>query len=387
LNQDLNRDNSLRRSCDPIQAVNSRWRREPAARKYPLLALIPVFNRAELLQQCLDALRPAVDGIIALDDGSTDETPSILRGEPKVIEIITKPPKSLAEWDDAANRFLLYEAAHAYAPDWLLCIDADEVLEQTFVVYKEQLMNQPPAIQGYAFPLVAIYEDKITGPLLVDRMYRFKPGFRYDSRRLHCRIIPLDITDEEIRTVNIRFFHYSASPRQKEERYNKYLVADPKREFQPSYENLLKTNPSRPLLPIGGALTIAPFADSTIEVQEFFPRVEDTSGIVGEYLLFLQSRLGELVVSMKEFHELRLNFFYIKSRLPDGKYLLLHRYDPSNTLEVSEQSAWVLERIRIRKDFFQLAAGFAATFDIEQEDCVEAFNSMLSNLKELQVLL
>jgi hypothetical protein len=90
---------------------------------------------------------------------------------------------------------------------------------------------------------------------------------------------------------------------------------------------------------------------------------------------------------MKEFHKLRLNFFYIKSRLPDGKYLLSHRYDPSKTLEVSPQSAWVVEKLRIRKDFFHLAAEFAVTFEIEQDDCIEVFNSVLSKLKELQVLL
>lgn len=365
-----------------VKTAIKRWRRSRSLKKYPLLALLPVYNRQDLLPQCLEALGPAVDGIIALDDGSTDETPHILRQEPKVIEILTKPPKSLSEWNDAANRFLLYEAAHAYRPEWLLCVDSDEILEPTFLVYKEYLMDQSSRILGYAFPLVAIYQNTITGPLFVDRMYRFKPGYRFDSRRLHCRIIPLDITDEMMRTVNIRFFHYSASPEQKLERYNKYLIADARREFQPSYENLLRTNPSSPLLPIGGDLELRPFSDSAIEVKRFFPEIETTQ----EHLLFLQAHVGEFVDLMKDFHNSSLDFFYVESRLSNGNYLLSYLYDSSKVLEVSAPSAWLVEKYRVKKDFFHLAAGLATFLDLEPSEGIAVLRSSLAKLKELKIL-
>lgn len=374
-------------STAPAETAVERWRREQPAKKRRLLALIPVYNREDLLPQCLEALSPAVDAIIALDDGSTDDTPRILRQEPKVVEILTKPPKSLTEWDDAANRRLLYEAAHAYEPEWLLCVDSDEILEPTFLVYKERLMEQPARIQGYAFPLVAIYGDKITGPLLVDRMYRFKPGYSFDPRRLHCRIMPLDIKDEMVRTVNIRFFHHSASPAQKESRYNKYLVADPRREFQASYENLLRTNPSRPILPVGGELELRPFFDDTVEVKRFFPEVEEDSPAVRGHLLFLQARLTELVPLMRDFHSASLDFFYVKSSLSNGSYLLAHHYAGSRTLEVSPELAWMVEKYRVKKDFFYLAAGLAAFLNLEPPQAVRAFTSVLGKLKELKILL
>lgn len=368
------------------EAGVSRWRRTPAAGKYRLLALLPVYNREDLLPQCLAALRPAVDGIIALDDGSTDETPRLLREEPKVIEILTKPPKSLAEWDDAANRYLLYKAAHAYEPEWLLCIDSDEILESTFQVYRERLMEQPPRIQGYAFPLVAIYQDRITGPLLVDRMYRFRPGYSFDMRRLHCRLMPLDIKDEMMRTANIRIFHHSASPEQKESRYNKYLIADPEREFQASYENLLRTNPSRPLLPIGGGLELTPFADDTVELKSFFPEVELESETVRGHLLYLQAHLGELVALMQELQGATLDFFYVDGPLQNGDYRLTHQFDPALSRQVPAPLAWMVEKYRVKKDFFQLAAGLAAFLNLEQRETAGAFASALGRLKELKVL-
>ncbi len=370
----------------PVKTAISRWRREQPAKKYPLLALLPVYNREDLLRECLEALRPAVDGIIALDDGSTDETPRILRQEPKMIEILTKPAKSLAEWDDASNRLMLYETAHAYQPDWLLCVDADEILEPTFLVYKDYLMDQPSSILGYAFPLVAIYQNKITGPLFVDRMYRFKPGYRFDSRRLHCRIMPLDIKDEMIRAVNIRFFHYSASPEQKQERYRKYLIADPKRELQASYENVLSTNPSRPVLPIGGALELRPFSDDTIAVERFFPEVDEESETTHGHLLFLQAQLAELVDLMKDFHDSTLDFFYIQSRLQNGNFQLSYLFDSSRTLEVSAPAAWLIEKYRVKKDFFYLAAGLATFLDLKPSEGITMIGSALSTLKQLKVL-
>lgn len=363
-----------------------RWRREETPKKYRLLALLPVYNREDLLPQCLEALRTAVDGIIALDDGSTDETPRILRREPKVIEVLTKPPKSLAEWDDAANRRMLYEAAHAYDPEWLLSIDSDEILEPTFEVYKERLMEQPARIQGYAFPLVAIYQDKITGPLLVDRMYRFRPGYRFDPRRLHCRLMPLDIKDEMMRTTNVRIFHHSASPEQKESRYNKYLVADPRREFQASYENLLRTNPSRPLMPVGGDLELKAFADDTVELKKFFPEVDADSETMRAHLLHLQAHVRELVATMKEFHASSLDFFYVEGRSGDGGYLLSNPFEPARTLEVPGHLAWLVEKYRVRKDFFHLAAGLAAFLSLEPGEAIGAFNSAVGRLRELRVL-
>jgi glycosyltransferase involved in cell wall biosynthesis len=368
------------------EAGVGRWRRAPAAGKYTLLALLPVYNREDLLPQCLEALRPAVDGIIALDDGSTDETPHILREEPKVIEILTKPPKSLAAWDDAANRYLLYRAAHAYEPEWLLCIDSDEILEPTFQVYKDRLMEQPPRIQGYAFPLVAIHQNKITGPLLVDRMYRFRPGYSFDTRRLHCRLMPLDIKDEMMRTANVRIFHHSASPEQKESRYNKYLIADPEREFQASYENLLRTNPSRPLLPVGGELELTPFADDTVELKRFFPEVDLESETTRGHLLYLQAHLGELVGLMKDFHGSTLDFFYVESPLQNGDYRLTYQFSPPLSPEVPAPLAWLVEKYRVRKDFFYLAAGLAAFLNLEWEEAAGAFATVLGRLKELKVL-
>jgi hypothetical protein len=53
---------------------------------------------------------PQVDGIVALDDGSTDGTGDYLASRPEVIELIRVPPERPA-WDEPGNHRRLVESA------------------------------------------------------------------------------------------------------------------------------------------------------------------------------------------------------------------------------------------------------------------------------------
>ena len=65
--------------------------------------------------------------VVALDDGSTDDTAAILDGHPLVQTLLRRPRRGgYAGWNDLENRNELLAAAIELAPDWVLFLDADE---------------------------------------------------------------------------------------------------------------------------------------------------------------------------------------------------------------------------------------------------------------------
>lgn len=85
------------------------------------LVAIPVFNEERYLRRVLASVRRYARHILVIDDGSTDATPEILRGEPG-IEVISHPEnrgygKSLADAFCFARR---------RGFDWLITMDCDE---------------------------------------------------------------------------------------------------------------------------------------------------------------------------------------------------------------------------------------------------------------------
>lgn len=92
------------------------------------------------LHEVLKQLSDVADAIVAVDDASEDRTLEILRSYPKVIRIQrTRESLFREEWK---LRLMLWTTAAATHPDWILCLDADEILEHTAVSQIRQLMNQ-----------------------------------------------------------------------------------------------------------------------------------------------------------------------------------------------------------------------------------------------------
>jgi glycosyltransferase involved in cell wall biosynthesis len=106
-----------------------------------VLAVLQVRNEERYLPGCLAHLRAFVDGIVALDDASTDATPQILARDPAV-DVITKPA-TLGEhrWDELGNKRALLERAQQLGADWVLVCDADERLERRFLTQLRTLIT------------------------------------------------------------------------------------------------------------------------------------------------------------------------------------------------------------------------------------------------------
>lgn len=125
-----------------------------------LLALLQARNEARYLPGWLENVAPAVDGIVAIDDGSEDETAALLGAHPKVIELITNPPGGA--WNERGNHMALIKAARAHGGDWVLAIDADERLEQGFAARVPGLLAEADVngIEAYTLQLRELWDSR-----------------------------------------------------------------------------------------------------------------------------------------------------------------------------------------------------------------------------------
>lgn len=219
-----------------------------------LVCLLPVRNGASDLELYLESVSQYADGLIALDDGSTDETYEILSRHPLALETIRNPRReTYVGWSDVENRRRLLKAAEAHAPDWIIWIDADEMLEPSDAAVLSSFIETEarPGV-AYSFEVLRMIDDLTTYDkcaMWVPRLYSFAPGYSFPDRELHFELIPEQFDFGSCVRTSMRILHRaSLTEERRAARYRKYDECDPDRKWQDSYENLL--DPARNLKPL-----------------------------------------------------------------------------------------------------------------------------------------
>jgi glycosyltransferase involved in cell wall biosynthesis len=211
-----------------------------------LTILVPARNAEQLLPRWLASASTYADAVIALDDGSTDATLSILREHPLVTEVLRNPVRSSYQgWDDLANRQRLVDAARRAGAQWLLFLDADERIDADDGKALRQFLESE-ALPGYAYGCEVfrmVDDDEHYDPrgLWVFRLFAAADGVdALGSRRLHFVPVPSSIPMDHWMQTSIRIQHFgSLTATHRQARFDKYLEADPDNEFQEDYDNLL----------------------------------------------------------------------------------------------------------------------------------------------------
>src|SRR4051795_5834891 len=165
-----------------------------------LVALLQARDEERYLPGWLANIAPHVDGIVALDDGSTDRTVEILSAHPKVK--LLRNPRGEA-WDERANQVALVKAAREHGAEWLLCLDADERIETPLAEGLRTLIAEAErdGIEVFRFNLRELWGDTshyrvdgVWGKKVLCRLFRNRPEHRrFDPRKLHRFWMPLEL--------------------------------------------------------------------------------------------------------------------------------------------------------------------------------------------------
>jgi glycosyltransferase involved in cell wall biosynthesis len=247
-----------------------------------LACLLPARNSAEDLPGYLESASRFADFVIALDDGSTDETPRILEASDLVKATFWNPRRvGYAGWDDAANRQALLNAATGLGADWAMFLDADERIDPgDAAALRAFVENEALPGEAYGFRVHRMIGDERhydRADLWVYRLFACESGQRLPDRKLHFVPVPVSTPRARWLKTTVRIQHLaSLTEERRVARLRKYEAADPDRRWQGDYLPLasapgpLKEWRERPVeLPVlADPLRQGPAAELDLEVLD-----------------------------------------------------------------------------------------------------------------------
>lgn len=196
-----------------------------------LVCLMPVRNGTPHLAPALDSIAPIADGVVVLDDGSTDDSVAIASSHPAVDLVLRNPARSsYAGWHDGANRNRLLQAAAELDPDWVLFFDADESISRTQAALLRHSIDDGLSTEcAYGFRLRTAWmggHDPQTP--WVYRLFAPRPDDVLPTRRLHFTPVPHRIPSERWERLPVVVDHLGLrTPEDLTESSAKYRQADP----------------------------------------------------------------------------------------------------------------------------------------------------------------
>lgn len=214
------------------------WRRRPR-----ILALLAFRNEMRFLPDYFASVRSLVDGVVALDDGSTDGSTEFVAARPEVVELIRIPPRTPHEWSDAVNHRRLVEASWRHAPDWVIGLDADERLEAGFRerAEKEIARARREGHRAYRVHVRELWDDPLLyradglwGGKSSARFFEARRDHEFHEQRLHCHWAPLNSREHgDFPQADLFLYHLRMLREEdREARRARYDALDPEREFQ-----------------------------------------------------------------------------------------------------------------------------------------------------------
>ena len=222
-------------------------------RKPRIIAMMRIKDEGRWIDTVLHKADQFVDGFVILDDGSTDATPDICGAHPKTIELIRQRGIDL---DEVRDKNMLLRKTLDHNPDWIFCLDGDEVLEDCGqMALRREIRICPDNViaLGLTFPFMwdneTQYRDdrnfndqhhkrllRTRGRFVNANEMSFKPsGF---GGNFHCGSIPRSLTGRR-RHLDVNLKHYGYYELEQRERKRAwYEKHDPENAAKGYYDYL-----------------------------------------------------------------------------------------------------------------------------------------------------
>lgn len=220
------------------------------------LSMVVKNEERRYLKQVLSSLSGYIDEAVIIDDGSSDHTINLCREILKDIplHIIQNEEPMFAH--EAELRKKQWHETIKTNPDWILNLDADEMLEDSFWDHAQNLIkNQDYDL--YCFRLYDMWnethyrEDKYWNAHSIYRPFlmRYQPDFNYKWNEIpqHCGRFPVNTFSLPSVEIVFRVKHFGwATQEDRTGKYQRYQLLDPDAIYgnREQYDSIMDTTPN-----------------------------------------------------------------------------------------------------------------------------------------------
>lgn len=244
------RESDLKGVSDYVQQCSPKHQRARI-----MLSMIVKNEQGRYLSRVLKSLVGHIDEAVIIDDGSTDQTiqlcEDILTDIP--VHIIKNKESMFA--NEVSLRKMQWEETVKRNPDWILNLDADELVEDGFWESAFTILNNPDCGQC-CFRLYDMWnetqyrEDDFWNAHKKSRTFllRYDPDFPYQWKETpqHCGRFPANSSQFPKAEVDFRIQHFGwATKEDRALKYKRYHLLDPGAMYgnHNQYESILDGNP------------------------------------------------------------------------------------------------------------------------------------------------
>lgn len=129
--------------------------------------MMRIKNEGKWIKEVLDSILPLCDHVFILDDNSTDDTIAICKSFGSSVTVFLSPFRGMNESRD--KNWLYDQIIIDCAPEWILCVDGDEVLEANGPRIIREYCAKEEAPNSYALKIEFLWNDAQT--VRADRIY------------------------------------------------------------------------------------------------------------------------------------------------------------------------------------------------------------------------